>query len=85
MRPEGDSLDVGPRLAGALKSLFADRARGVIRIDEIDGKPAERSVWADAFLSVGFRAGYKGLELDRSASRAGTSPAARVRHHRDTH
>ena len=66
MRPEGDGLDVAPRVASALKSLFLDRARGIVRIDEIDGAPAQQSPWAEAFLSVGFRAGYKGLELERS-------------------
>ena len=64
--PEGEALEVAPRVAVALRSLFADRGRGVVRIDEIDGAPAERSAWADAFVSAGFRAGYKGLELDRS-------------------
>ncbi len=54
-------------MATALRGLLRDRSRGVIRIDEIDGVSAERSDWAEAFIAAGFRAGYKGLELERSS------------------
>ncbi len=57
------------RVAAALRGLFRDRSRGVVRIDEIDGQPAARSAWRDALVAAGFRVGFKGLELDRTEAR----------------
>jgi len=65
------------RAARALRGLFRQRGRASLRIEEIDGEPAPRSAHAAAFLAAGFRAGYKGLSLDRSdAHRAGRAPTS---------
>jgi ATP-dependent Lhr-like helicase len=56
--------------AGALRRLFAQRRRHTLRIEEIDGLPASRSPWRDAFAAAGFRADYKGLVLERSEALA---------------
>jgi ATP-dependent Lhr-like helicase len=39
--------------------------KGQLRVEEIDGEKARSSRLADAFVRAGFRAGYRGLELDR--------------------
>ncbi len=59
------------RLDHALRAL----ARGVGRIgrkrlsvEEIDGETARASALGDAFVRAGFRAGYRGLEIDRLPS-----------------
>ncbi|MAE95696.1 MAG: DEAD/DEAH box helicase [Deltaproteobacteria bacterium] len=58
--------DVLDRALRALRRLFEDRTRPALRLEEIDGGPATQ--WPDAqrLLQVGFRSGYKGLELERS-------------------
>jgi ATP-dependent Lhr-like helicase len=63
---ETTEAEAQQRVASALRGLFRDRARGVIRLDEIDAVPAARSPWREALIAAGFRAGFKGLELDRS-------------------
>jgi hypothetical protein len=57
------------RVAAALPGLFADRARATLHLAEIDGEPAARSPWATGLARAGFRPGYKGLDLERSALR----------------
>ncbi|MDJ0787194.1 MAG: DEAD/DEAH box helicase [Myxococcota bacterium] len=52
--------------ARALRSLFRERSRTGLRLEQIDAEPATRSARAVAFLEAGFRTGYKGLELDRT-------------------
>ncbi len=54
-------------VARALRGLFADRHVSVLRLGEIDGAPAAESPLAEALLRGGFRRGYRGLELERSA------------------
>jgi ATP-dependent Lhr-like helicase len=54
-------------VARALRALFADRSLTVVRLEEIDGVPAAESPLAEALAHVGFRRGYRGLELERSA------------------
>lgn len=61
--PKDDSAATA--VARALRGVFRDRARGTLRIEEIDGMPADSAEWADAFVAAGYRRGYKGLELDR--------------------
>jgi hypothetical protein len=58
------------RAARTLRQLFAHRRRRTLRIDEIDGVPATRSVWRDAFVAAGFRVDYKGMVLERSEALA---------------
>lgn len=65
------------RLERALRSL----ARGVgrlgkaqLRVEEIDGEKARSSRLSDAFVRAGFRAGYRGLELDRLGDRMTPDP-----------
>ncbi len=63
--------EVAPELvARALRALFADRSVAVLRVEEIDGAPAAESPLAEALLHGGFRRGYRGLELERSAASA---------------
>jgi ATP-dependent Lhr-like helicase len=60
--------DVAPELvARALRALFADRSVALLRLEEIDGAPAAESTLAEALVRGGFRRGYRGLELERSA------------------
>ena len=57
------------RFARALRALIAGMARlgrRRLSIEEIDGEKARSSGWADAFVQAGFRAGYRGFEMDRS-------------------
>ena len=54
-------------VARALRGLFADRSVSVLRLEEIDGAPAAESPLAEALVRGGFRRGYRGLELERSA------------------
>ena len=42
-----------------------------LSVDEIDGEAARSSALADAFVRAGFRAGYRGLEIDRMTGGAG--------------
>jgi ATP-dependent Lhr-like helicase len=61
------------RLRCALARLARDLGRlgrTRISVEEIDGEPARASALRDAFLSAGFRPGYRGLELE-----AGLEPA----------
>jgi ATP-dependent Lhr-like helicase len=58
------------RVARALRALFADRTLSVLRLEEIDGVPAAESPLAEALVRAGFRRGYRGLELERSAASA---------------
>jgi len=64
-----ETTDVGAmRLARALRALVAGIARlGTKRlsIEEIDGEKARSSGLAKAFLHAGFRAGYRGFEIDK--------------------
>jgi hypothetical protein len=56
------------QLDRALRSLVkAVRRMGLkrLQIEEIDGEKARSSPLADAFCRAGFRAGYRGIELDR--------------------
>jgi ATP-dependent Lhr-like helicase len=63
--------DPPPELLGsALRALFADRTLSVLRLEEIDGAPAAESPLAELLLRAGFRRGYRGLELERSAASA---------------
>lgn len=69
------------RLDRALQAL----ARGVARIgrkrlsvEEIDGQKARRSALAEAFVRAGFRAGYRGFEIDRLPTSAGDSDGLRI-------
>ena len=62
---EVHGAEVATTVARALRGVFRDRARGTLRIEEIDGAPADTSEWAEAFVAAGYRRGYKGLELDR--------------------
>jgi ATP-dependent Lhr-like helicase len=57
------------RAARTLSALFRQRRRASLRIEAIDGAPALASPWARAFLRAGFRSDYKGLVLERSATR----------------
>ncbi len=57
-------------VARALRALFVDRTVSVLRLEEVDGTPAAESPLADALLRGGFRRGYRGLELERSAASA---------------
>ena len=61
----GDAEPALGRAVRALAGLFRDRTRTSLRVEEIDGEPAVGSPWAGLFVRAGFRAGYKGLELDR--------------------
>jgi ATP-dependent Lhr-like helicase len=54
--------------ARALRSLFADRSIALLRLEEVDGVPAAESPLAETLLRAGFRRGYRGLELERSAA-----------------
>ncbi len=68
----GGGADGAPELlARALRSLFGDRSLSVLRLEEIDGVDAQASLFAEALLRGGFRRGYKGLELERSAAVGG--------------
>jgi ATP-dependent Lhr-like helicase len=56
------------RLDAALRILAAGAARlGLkrIQVEEIDGEKARSSALAGAFVSAGFRVGYRGFEVDR--------------------
>jgi ATP-dependent Lhr-like helicase len=57
-------------LARALRGLFADRSLSLLRVEEIDGAAAADSPFAEALQRAGFRRGYRGLELERSAAGA---------------
>ena len=65
---EDETTEAGSsRLDRALRSLVASVIRlggRQIRVEEIDGHGARGSRLADAFVRAGFRAGYRGLELD---------------------
>jgi ATP-dependent Lhr-like helicase len=64
-----DAADASPELlARALRALFADRSLAALRLEEIDGAPATESPLTEALLRGGFRRGYRGLELERSAA-----------------
>ncbi|MBM4383813.1 MAG: DEAD/DEAH box helicase [Deltaproteobacteria bacterium] len=64
-----DATEAQPELlARAMRALFADRSLAVVRLEEIDGAPAAESPLAEALLRGGFRRGYRGLELERSAA-----------------
>ncbi len=66
--PVADPAEEEPALARAVRALaglFRDRTRTSLRIEEVDGAPAVDSPLAEVFVRAGFRAGYKGLELDR--------------------
>jgi ATP-dependent Lhr-like helicase len=64
-----DAVDAQPELlARALRALFADRSLAVVRLEEIDAAPAAATPLAEALLRGGFRRGYRGLELERSAA-----------------
>jgi len=54
-------------LSLAIAALVADRGTGyrTIRVDKIDGVPANRSVHAPLFVAAGFAEDYKGLERVR--------------------
>ena len=55
------------RIEAAARKLAAQAARfgrGGLRIDEIDGERARQSTLAPLFVRAGFRAGYRGLEVD---------------------
>jgi len=64
------------RAVRALRQLFVHRRRRTLRIEEIDGVPAGRSIWRDAFVAAGFRSDYKGFVLDRSEALAAFADAA---------
>ena len=56
------------QLGRALRSLsngVGRLGRKRLHVEEIDGEKARTSRLADAFIRAGFRAGYRGLELDR--------------------
>ena len=55
-----------PALAAFVPGL-ARLGRRRLVVGEIDGEPARRSMLFDDFVRIGFRAGYRGLELDRLA------------------
>ncbi|HEY8120480.1 MAG TPA: DEAD/DEAH box helicase [Myxococcota bacterium] len=57
-------------IARALRALFADRSVSQLRLEEIDGESAPESALAVALVRAGFRRGYRGLELERSAASA---------------
>jgi ATP-dependent Lhr-like helicase len=67
----GADGEVPAELVGrSLRQLFTDRTLSVVRLEEIDGAPAAESLLAEALLRSGFRRGYRGLELERSAASA---------------
>lgn len=57
----------------ALGRVFRDRTRRALRIEEIDGEPAGRWVHVESMVQAGFRAGYKGLELERLSPTGGST------------
>ena len=63
-----DALNLAVR---ALGRVFRDRTRRALRVEEIDGEPATRWRHAEMMIQAGFRAGYKGLELERPAGHGG--------------
>jgi ATP-dependent Lhr-like helicase len=70
--PEGAAGD--DRLAralAALRGIFAERRRRLLRIEQIDAQPALRSELRATFEKEGFRADYKGLVLERFPAAAG--------------
>jgi len=76
--PREDAADpeAATRIARALRGVLRERARGTLRIEEIDGVAADASPWADAFVAAGFRPGYRGLELDRGEAFRAAGAAA---------
>jgi len=66
---EGTGRNSEPgRLDAALRALAAGAGRlGLkrIQVEEIDGEKARSSALAEAFVRAGFRAGYRGFEVDR--------------------
>jgi ATP-dependent Lhr-like helicase len=59
------------RLERALRALVVGMARigkSRLSIEEIDGEKARSSGLADAFVHAGFRAGYRGFEIERPLS-----------------
>lgn len=62
------------RFERALRALASDGARlgrPHLCIEEIDGEKARSSRFADAFVSAGFRVGYRGFEMDQPLGRGG--------------
>ena len=64
---ERGARERGELLGRGLRRLFEDRTRTAIQLEEIDGEEAGRSPLAEGLVRAGFRAGYKGLELERSS------------------
>ena len=50
--------------AGALPGLAARRRGRYLRIERIDGEPAQRSPWRELFVQAGAREDYKGLAYE---------------------
>jgi ATP-dependent Lhr-like helicase len=67
------------RIDAALQAWIAAASRlgsGRIRVEDVDGERARSSALAEAFVRAGFRAGYRGFELDRWAPGSGESAFA---------
>jgi ATP-dependent Lhr-like helicase len=68
---EDETIRVGAeRLDLALRTLVnavGHVGRKRLHIEEIDGEKARASDLAEAFLAAGFRASYRGFEIDRSS------------------
>jgi ATP-dependent helicase Lhr and Lhr-like helicase len=63
---DGGDAEIGiARAARCLTRSLARMGKARISVEEIDGERARRSSLADIFVSAGFRAGYRGLEIDR--------------------
>ena len=76
--PQGEGADDSGREEVSLAAAIHCLASGLERlgrrrlcVEEIDGERARLSPLADLFTSAGFRAGYRGLELERSAPDSG--------------
>jgi len=62
--PAADDREVAIAAASALEVVAARRRGRYLRIDEIDGEAAASSQLAEPLRTAGFRAAYRGLELE---------------------
>lgn len=62
--PAADDPEILAAAGGALVAIAARRRGKSLRIETVDGEPAGSSRHADPLRQIGFRAGYRGLELE---------------------